>query len=111
MLALVIETSFYVRLACAAIQDVLLRTNGINVQDDAAMKGMLCRIVAMLTQMAMKFDGVAESGAEVHTDIDYDYEHRFAESRASLATNRLRVADWKVLTNGGEKGHTVALVC
>ena len=33
----------------------------------------------MLTRMAMKFDGVAESGAEVHTDIDYDYEHRFAE--------------------------------
>ena len=67
----------YVRLACAAIQDVLLRTNGINVQDDAAMKGMRDRIVAMLTQMAMKFDGVAASGAEFHTDIDY--EHRFAE--------------------------------
>ena len=66
-------------LACAAIQDVLLRTNGINVQDDAAMKGMLYRIVAMVTRMAMKFDGAAESGAEVHTDIDYDYEHRFAE--------------------------------
>ena len=33
----------------------------------------------MLTRMAMKFDGVAESGAEVHADIDYDYEHRFAE--------------------------------
>ena len=66
-------------LACAAIQDVLLRTNGINVQDDAAMKGMLYRIVAMVTRMAMKFDGVAESDAEVHAEIDYDYEHRFAE--------------------------------
>ena len=66
-------------LACAAIQDVLLRTNGIHVQDDAAMKGMRYRIVVMLTQMAMKFNGVAASGAEVHTNIDYDYEHRFAE--------------------------------
>ena len=36
-------------------------------------------IVAMLTRMAMKFDGVAESGAEVHANIDYDYEHPFAE--------------------------------
>ncbi|TWU35201.1 hypothetical protein Q31b_52970 [Novipirellula aureliae] len=66
-------------LECAAIQDVLLRTNGIKVQDDVAMKGMLYRIVAMLTRMAMKFDGVAESGVEYHADIDYDYEHRFAE--------------------------------
>ncbi|WP_430452974.1 four helix bundle protein [Rhodopirellula europaea] len=64
-------------LECAAIQDVLLRTNGIKVQDDVAMKGMLYRIVAMLTRTAMKFDGVAESGVEHHADIDY--EHRFAE--------------------------------
>jgi len=51
-------------LECAAIQDVLVTTKGIKVQDDAAMKAMLHPIVAMRTRMAMKFDGVAESGTE-----------------------------------------------
>ncbi len=64
---------------CAAIQDVLVTTGGIKVQDDAAMKAMLQRIVAMLTRMAMKFGGVAESIEDYDTDIDYEYEHRFAE--------------------------------
>jgi hypothetical protein len=54
-------------------------TKGIKVQDDFAMKAMLHRIVAMLTRMAMKFDGVAESSADYDAAIDYDYEHRFAE--------------------------------
>ena len=66
-------------LECAAIQDVLLTTKGIKVQDDAAMKAMLHRIVAMLTRMAMKFDGVAEPVAAYDADIDYDNEHRCAE--------------------------------
>jgi len=43
------------------------------------MNGILYRIVAMLTRMAMKFDGVAESRAEYNAGIDCDYEHRFAE--------------------------------
>jgi hypothetical protein len=66
-------------LECAAIQDVLVTTKGIKVQDDAAMKAMLHRIVAMLTRMAMKFDGVAEPGAAYDAEIDYDNEHRCAE--------------------------------
>jgi four helix bundle protein len=66
-------------LECAAIQDVLVITKGIMVQDDAVMKAMLQRIVAMLTRMAMKFDGVAEDSAEYSAEIDYDYEHRYAE--------------------------------
>jgi four helix bundle protein len=66
-------------LECAAIQDVLVRTKGIKVQDDAEMKVMLHRIVAMLTRMAMRFDGVAEPCAAYDAQIDYDYEHRCAE--------------------------------
>jgi four helix bundle protein len=66
-------------LGCAAIQDVLVTTKDIKVQDDATMKAMLHRIVAMLTRMAMKFDGVAESIAVYNAEIDYDYEHRWAE--------------------------------
>lgn len=64
---------------CAAIQDVLVITKGIKVQDDVAMKAMRHGIVAMLTRMAMKFDGVAESDREYGATVDYDYEHRFAE--------------------------------
>ena len=52
-------------LECAAIQDVLVTMKGIKVQDDAAMKVMLYRIVAMLTRMAIKFDGLAESSAQL----------------------------------------------
>ncbi len=66
-------------LECAAIQNVLVTTKGIDVQDDVAMKAMLYRIVAMLTRMAMKFDGVSECNDEYKSEIDYDYEHRSAE--------------------------------
>ena len=66
-------------LECAAIQDVLVRTKGIKVQDDAEMKVMLHRIVAMLIRMATQFDGVAEQCAAYDAGIDYDYEHRCAE--------------------------------
>ena len=58
---------------------MLIATKGIKDQDDAAMKAILHRIVAMLTRMAMKFDGVAESSAGYHTEIDYEHEHRDAE--------------------------------
>ena len=73
-------------LECAAIQDVLLATNGIKVQDDDAMKEMLHRIVAMLTRMAMKFDGVAESSVEYDAGVDYEHEHRFAEHEHEVGT-------------------------
>jgi four helix bundle protein len=66
-------------LECAAIQDVVVRTKGIKLQDDAEIKVMLHRIVAMLTRMAMRFDGVAEQCAAYDAEIDYDYEHRCAE--------------------------------
>ena len=49
------------------------------VQDDAAMKALLHRIVAMLTRLAIKFDGVAESSTEYHADI--------VTSTASLSTS------------------------
>jgi len=73
-------------LECAAIQDVLVTTRGIKIQDDVAMKAMLHRIVAMLTRMAMKFDGVAEPGAAYDAAIDYDYEDRPDSSGLSTST-------------------------
>ena len=66
-------------LECAAIQDVLVRTKGVKVQDDAEVKVVLHRIVAMLTRMVMRFGDVAEPCAAYDAEIDYDHEHRCAE--------------------------------
>ena len=64
-------------LECAAIQDVLVVSGGMNRKTDHDLKSKLVRIVAMLTRMAMKFDGVSESLSEYNQSGDYehDYEH------------------------------------
>ena len=67
-----------------------MTTKGIKVQDDASMKAMLHRIVAMLTRMAMKFDGVAEPVAAFDADIDYDNEHRCAEHEHVVRAEELQ---------------------
>jgi len=36
----------------------------------------LVRIVAKLTRMAMKFDGVSESSSDYNSAVDYEHEHR-----------------------------------
>ena len=74
-------------LECAAIQDVLLATNGINLQDDAAMKAILHRIVGMLTRIAMKFDVVAKSSGGY--DAGIGYEHRFAEHEHEVNSTKI----------------------
>ncbi len=73
-------------LECAATQDVLVTTKGIKVQDDSAVKATLHRIVAMLTGMAVEFDGVAKPGATYEAEIDYDNEHRCAEHEHDAQT-------------------------
>jgi four helix bundle protein len=62
---------------CAAIQDVLVASGGMAQLTSAELKLKLKRIVAMLTRMAMKFDGVSESLGGY--DVGLDYEHREAE--------------------------------
>ena len=66
-------------LECAAIQDVLVVSGGLNRERRFELKSKLVRIVAMLTKMAMKFDGVSESLSEYTLGIDYEHEHRDAE--------------------------------
>lgn len=51
-----------------------MTTRGIKVQDDAAMKPMLHRIVAMLTRMAIIFDGVSEHLSEYTHGVDYEHD-------------------------------------
>ncbi|TWT91615.1 four helix bundle protein [Neorhodopirellula pilleata] len=63
----------------AAIQDVLVATGGLDDSTNHDLKSKLKRIVAMLTRMAMKFDGVKESSVEYSVAIDYEHEHRATE--------------------------------
>ena len=51
-------------LDCAAIQNVLIVSGGMSRERDRELKSRLVRIVAMLTRMAMQFDGVSESSSE-----------------------------------------------
>jgi four helix bundle protein len=66
-------------LECAAIQDVLVVSGGLNRETSCKLKSRLGRIVAMLTRMAMKFDGVSDSLVEYTLGVDYEHEHRDAE--------------------------------
>ena len=60
---------------CAAIQDVLTASGGLDAESNADLKHKLQRTVSMLTRMVMKTDAVAESQAGYHATIDYDFEH------------------------------------
>ena len=62
-------------LECASIQDVRVVSGGMNRKTDHDLKSKLVRIVAMLTRMAMKFDGVAETLSEYNQSGDYEHEH------------------------------------
>ncbi len=66
-------------LECASIQDVLVVSGGMIRETDHELKSKLVRIVAMLTRMAMKFDGVAETLSEYNQSGDYEHEHEHDE--------------------------------
>ncbi len=66
-------------LECVAIQDVLVVSGGMSRETDYELKSKLVRIVAILTRMAMKFDGLSESLSEYNKSGDYEHEHREAE--------------------------------
>ncbi len=65
-------------LECAAIQDVLVTSGGMDATTSYQLKKKLKRIVSMLTRMAMKFDRVSESTA--HYGVDNEHEHEHEES-------------------------------
>jgi len=72
-------------LECAAIQDVLAASGELDAESSLVMKRKLRRIVALLTRMAMKLDGVAEATTDYRADSDYEHEHRFAEHEHEAA--------------------------
>jgi four helix bundle protein len=61
-------------LECAAIQDVLVVSGGLKRETSIELKSKLVRIVAMLTRMAMNFDGVSETQSEYYAD---EHEHEY----------------------------------
>ena len=60
-------------LECAAIQDVLAATAGIDPTQNGELKKMLKRIVSMLTRLIARADVVSEPA------VEYEYEYRDAE--------------------------------
>lgn len=66
-------------LESAAIQDLLVVSGGLSQETDIELKSRLVRVVAMLTRMALKFDGVSESSSEYNRSGDNEHEHLNAE--------------------------------
>jgi four helix bundle protein len=71
-------------LECAAIQDVLVISRGIEIQASDRLKAKLKRIVAMLTRLALRMGNVSKP-PEPH-GIEHDYEHEH-ESGVTVAGN------------------------
>lgn len=68
---------------CAAIQDVLIVSAGMEHSLSSRLKAKLKRIVSMLTKMAMKFDGVSEPPTGYAVDFEHEHEHEHEhENRA-----------------------------
>jgi four helix bundle protein len=71
-------------LECAAIQDVLAATDGIDDSLHRDLKLMLKRVVAMLTRLIARSDVVSKSSTEYNAADEYEYrdaeyEYRDAE--------------------------------
>ncbi|TWU43551.1 hypothetical protein Q31b_25920 [Novipirellula aureliae] len=60
-------------LECAAIEDVLAATEGLNDARHRELKSLLKRIVSMLTRLIARGESVSES------PVEYEYEYREAE--------------------------------
>jgi hypothetical protein len=67
-------------LECFTIQDVLVVSDAIESASSVRLKGKRKRLVAVLTRLAMPWDGLSELPAWYDAAaIDYEHEHRCAE--------------------------------
>ena len=60
-------------LECAATQDVLVATEGLDDERHRELKRSLKRIVSMLTRLIARSDVVAETGTEYNAGVEYEY--------------------------------------
>ncbi len=58
---------------------MLVVSGGMSRETDHELKSKLARIVAMLTRMAMKFDGVSETLSEYNQSGEHEHEHEHGE--------------------------------
>ena len=61
---------------CAAIQDVLSATEGLDDEYHCELKRSLKRIISMLTRLIARSDVVAETGTEYNARVEYEYSLR-----------------------------------
>ena len=69
------ETARGSALECAAIQDVLEVSAGIDEVVNRQGKRRLKRIVSMLTKLVQRGESAAEPSPPRDAEVDYDYEH------------------------------------
>ncbi len=74
-------------LECAAIQDILAATAGIDDESHGKLKQLLKRIVSMLTRLIARCDLPREDSAEYNADVEYEYEYRDAEYEYEVQTD------------------------
>ena len=70
-------------LECAAIQDVLAATDGIEDKDHGTLKATLKRIVSMLTRLIARSESVREPSAVYGADDEYEYRDAEYEYESS----------------------------
>jgi len=75
-------------LECAAIQDVLIATQGMDSKIDLELKIKLARIVSMLTRMALKFGNISEPELRYSLLSEHEHEHEH-ETRNTKHETRL----------------------
>ena len=71
-------------LECAAIQDVLASTGGIDDESHGELTQVLKRIVSMLTRLIVRGDVVREDSAEYNADGEYEYRDAEYESHTTM---------------------------
>lgn len=67
---------------CAAIQDVLVASGGLDDVTSRELKLKFERVVSRLTRMAIKFDSIGESSVDYAVAIDYEHEREPELGRA-----------------------------
>ena len=70
-------------LECAAIQDVLVASDGMNAGVSVAMKQKLQRILAMLTRMTIQFGGISEAPGNYLFEGEHEHEREGAGDKGT----------------------------
>ncbi len=76
-------------LECAAIQDILAATDGIDDESHGKLKRILKRVVSMLTRLIARGDVVREYSGGHHADGEYEYRDAEYEYEVQAKTQMI----------------------